>query len=651
MAIEIEDTATVEALWAAIQSGRVAYTSYANLLAAIGRPNGSMAEVQGDSGQHTDPVSTLTVDNNGVYRKVTVGWERVSDLGVDVVAEATALRNEAEGFRDEAETAAADAELARVATAALAVGLFADTTAGLAAVASGEYFAVADNTNDVVKIYLDNAGVAVHQFDLPSQAGFDAALAEVGVEISTNVGLMALVDSEGRGFRYYDTAGREYNQQGDDVAANLGKAIAALAPAAVALATTGAQKFQIDRDAHLAAEAIMWEAEVWGEGDSAGVNAIRWPNAAQFSDNVLHVFASEKSGDSINNYDGENGFRGSWRAITVDWDAQTVSKGAVDVILEGAKWPAPDYLGSVGEFIPFKITQGAQAGTIEVLFTSLNPGNVAYATLGTKYDIVRATSADGYTALTTIFDGDTLYTTLGLTAIKPTEAKGPYPVPNAGVVVPEGHVNAGRRVALIGLNANDGTYKNFSIYSELDSAAWALGSAWNFSGLGASFYNEVALAYNSDFHAYGRNDDGAPGALTDVGRLYGTSDTGIDAYTGKTFLTEPDIGNAPNAALGFTDGSGRVIIAGSTDTSASRRSALYYFFSYDGETFVAKTPSPNLASVIGYGGLLLCVDAEGRQWIVHVYEAANGTLGFNKDSTVMMRVMNLAWLLRNATAI
>lgn len=158
------------------------------------------------------------------------------------------------------------------------------------------------------------------------------------------------------------------------------------------------------------------------------------------------------------------------------------------------------------------------------------------------------------------------------------------------------------------------------------------------------------------FHAYGRNDDGAytpPNyLLTARGRLHATSTTGIDTYpTSREFLTAPNISNTANPAVGFNDGSGRIIIAGSTAISAGVRDAHRYFISYDGRTFVASVTDPVDARVIGYGPMHLVTDGEGRVWVVHVYEAADGKFGFNRNSTIIMRVMNMAWLLRRAVAI
>ncbi len=94
MTIELASTEEVEALWAALVSGRVSYLSYASLSAAISRPFGSIAEVSGDAGSHVDPVSALVVDNDGVYRRVEAGWQRLGDLPTDLTAANSALRED-----------------------------------------------------------------------------------------------------------------------------------------------------------------------------------------------------------------------------------------------------------------------------------------------------------------------------------------------------------------------------------------------------------------------------------------------------------------------------------------------------------------------------------------------------------------------------
>lgn len=86
-----------------------------------------------------------------------------ADIGAAATAAAAATATaveEAEEAAEAAETAQAAAEVAAEQAAAAAL-IFADTTAGLAAVASGEYFYVPSNVDgETLILYKDNAGVA-----------------------------------------------------------------------------------------------------------------------------------------------------------------------------------------------------------------------------------------------------------------------------------------------------------------------------------------------------------------------------------------------------------------------------------------------------------------------------------------------------------
>lgn len=118
----------------------------------------------------------------------------------EVNAEAAA--SEALDHAIDAEAAKDAAELA--ASAATSAGnIYADTTAGLAASASGEYFYVVGTSGGLVvaDLYLDNAGVAVDQdLALPSYAAYEAVVPDEHIEIITDAGLREpmLIGHDGR---------------------------------------------------------------------------------------------------------------------------------------------------------------------------------------------------------------------------------------------------------------------------------------------------------------------------------------------------------------------------------------------------------------------------------------------------------------------
>lgn len=145
MTIEISLTEQIQEIWAALVSGRVSYLSYASLQAAVSRPFGSIAEVSGDAGTHTDPVSALVVNNNGVYRRVDAGWQRMADLPADVLAGAQAAATAAAASQTQAaiSAAAAASSAAGLIGQDLVVDAMAGATAAIKAQAGYDQLAAA----------------------------------------------------------------------------------------------------------------------------------------------------------------------------------------------------------------------------------------------------------------------------------------------------------------------------------------------------------------------------------------------------------------------------------------------------------------------------------------------------------------------------
>jgi hypothetical protein len=97
----------------------------------------------------------------------------------DTDAAATAAAAAASGYAATAQSARDEAEAARDSLIA-AAGVFASTVAGLAGTASGGYFWVPSAVaGESYILYLDNAGVAVEQFRMPSAAALTALSATV----------------------------------------------------------------------------------------------------------------------------------------------------------------------------------------------------------------------------------------------------------------------------------------------------------------------------------------------------------------------------------------------------------------------------------------------------------------------------------------
>ncbi|AOR77234.1 hypothetical protein BES08_11075 [Novosphingobium resinovorum] len=98
-----------------ITSGRLAYSLWSQLNANTTAVYGTVAEVPiTDTGTHTDPVVGGVVNNSGVFKKESAGWQRLYD--VDAAAAGAA--------RDQAVAAAATAQTATAAVATAGIGTY-----------------------------------------------------------------------------------------------------------------------------------------------------------------------------------------------------------------------------------------------------------------------------------------------------------------------------------------------------------------------------------------------------------------------------------------------------------------------------------------------------------------------------------------------
>ena len=130
---------------------------------------------------HGDANTVVTTDNGPVKSIANLQRQFKLDAG-DVIDQATALKNSAQGFRNEAEgfkntalSAAGSTQLA--ADSALALSrLYPNTTAGLGAVAEGEYFAVAGTGNTYATLYRKVSGAASQIAQYASKAAVDSAI-------------------------------------------------------------------------------------------------------------------------------------------------------------------------------------------------------------------------------------------------------------------------------------------------------------------------------------------------------------------------------------------------------------------------------------------------------------------------------------------
>ena len=88
----------------------VPYDSWTELVAVTGAP-GDYAIVYDDAGTHTDPVTSTSVNNVGLYRwsASPAGWERIAPTNAVLAA---GYRDEAQGFASDAEQSASAAQTA-----------------------------------------------------------------------------------------------------------------------------------------------------------------------------------------------------------------------------------------------------------------------------------------------------------------------------------------------------------------------------------------------------------------------------------------------------------------------------------------------------------------------------------------------------------
>lgn len=563
----------------------------------------------GATGEELDDIDNYlpgTIYTEALRQDVAEAIESLEDMAEQVAEDA-----------DIAAAAAVTASQALVAIQAINTGLYADTTAGLAATTSGEYFAVSNTTDDQIDIYLDNAGTAVLQFSLPSNATVESLLDAIGEFVSDDIA--AIVDDDGVPALVIDSRGRLLGVDGQQADGR---------------------------------EGTMFEALVWKTNESANVNMVRWPDFEIASDGKLHLFAGERRG-VVSALGGENGMRQAWREVEIDFDNQEMTPGSIEVLYTPSGWASETGRGA--ELVPFRLPDG----TIELLTIQQDPDNVVYQTAGTSNDVYRRTSADDYASSTKIFDGTDVYTTLGLTSIMPGSQRGFFSVPNGGVILPPDHPNAGRRILYAPLNTNGSAYRALPIYCEAGSTIWQLGEPFLLAGepdfptnLPTS-YNEISATYRDGaVHLYVRNDNDsgiAPYPLSKRGRTYTSSANGIDGWTTPRYLSLPNIGNVQGAVCSLP--TGETILFGSTSANAGVRKEGSYFIGNSPTDFYARVDTAfGRSSTVGYSSMKPYFK-DGKWWIIHAYEVGDGELGFNGYSHLYVRVFDLDWLTRQMTPI
>ena len=172
---------------------------------------------------HGDANTVVSTDNGPVKSIANLQRKFELDAG-DVIVQATALKNSAQGFRNEAEgfkntasSAAASAQFA--ADSALALSrLYPNTTAGLGAVAEGEYFAVAGTGNTYATLYRKVSGAASEIAQYASKTAVDSAISAAITNGSLLLSDVASVTIDPR-IKSFTVAGR--NAVGDTLAGSV----------------------------------------------------------------------------------------------------------------------------------------------------------------------------------------------------------------------------------------------------------------------------------------------------------------------------------------------------------------------------------------------------------------------------------------------
>lgn len=428
-------------------------------------------------------------------------------------------------------------------------------------------------------------------------------------------------------------------------------------PGALDAAPTNAGKLAIDQQYYSALPKRKFDLLLWEGVDAArGSQAARMPAAPTFSGQSTVLFAHERSGPA----QAEEGLALAYRSLTIDFANESATLGAKTTFERGTEWD--NGIGQVVAPMPFRIQQGTRAGLIDVIYSAVDPENLAYTTPGSNFDLYLRSSENNYATATKLIDGDDIYGSLGLTPPS-TMAGFNMAAGNTQIEVPAGYPNAGRKIIAVYVFGVEGC-KIGTIYAEKDTNTWQMGEFFDFASLGLGIgtgldaWNEANLIWTPEgFHIYVRNEraDGVNPTtyydLTHRGRFYAFSSTGISGWTNKEWLQEPNIGNTPAQALYIPDGSGRVLLGGSTQKAAGERRQYKLFMGYSPTEFIGAAEPLYSSDLAGYGPLHWVYGNDGQMWLVLIQEHGDGYLGFNGNSNIYATCMSMGWVIANMGAI
>jgi hypothetical protein len=149
-ATALAKSALIETRYALIEdiAGAAIHATWTELAAVTGMADGDSAVIFEDSGSHTDPVTSGTVDNAGLYLyRDPTGWERIADAS-EAARQAAAAQASADDAAASATSAAASADTAAAATLAPAFDLF-DRALGYGRTTLEEAVAFANNSTEI----------------------------------------------------------------------------------------------------------------------------------------------------------------------------------------------------------------------------------------------------------------------------------------------------------------------------------------------------------------------------------------------------------------------------------------------------------------------------------------------------------------------
>lgn len=563
----------------------------------------------------------LRLDPNTACKIVVTDASGVtqSHLGGDNLYGTASLADLTAAVEADMNTAVADAEAAQLAAeiardTALTTGrLYVDTTAGLAAVASGEHFLVPVTTSDYTELilYLDSAGTAVEKGRW-SISYFESVI----------LGQHVYADKNGNVFAYYDHKGElrlNGNARGVDQRLEDARAQAFFA-AAIPLGLRCENDTALSDSVEVASELVddtlggtAWASEQFKVLEYNTSVQYRFPTLLQLSPGTLLLFACELESpvgiDDIHHArivvcDVSFNFR--TKSFTVSAPREVVSMRA---FTSGA---SKAY--AIGH-TPLLVRSGTNKGRIYLPFGS---NKDAPATLSAEKPYITYSDDNGVTwaassALTVATGG---FDNFG------------YGTGMKGLQLKFGS-NRGRLVFPWYSNTAANFTQCFAVYSDDGGANWTRGTPF-----GPQNLSEPSFAEHTDGTIYAMCRGGT--AAPYFTQLWQSSDGGATfSLVNASYIQSPGCQVSTVQASEMSPNTPKLLMAWPDDTAGNRKD-LTVSASYDGWT--TKTSKLLDSGNAAYSG----IESIGEDYIMVAWEK-NYYSGFAAD-TIVLQAMNIKYI-------